>query len=311
MAQKGIAVISGVVHVIFAQIFDTINSGLLVIDRDMSVKYWNRWMAMHSGISVDKIIGTSLFSHFPALDRPDFRRNCKSVFQFGNFCYFSQRLHRYIFPMPAQGSLADSFDHMQQSCSIGPLRNQNNEIEMLYISVQDVTEVVSYQKKLISMNNTDLLTGVYNRNYMESHLIREIERCRRYDHTMSLLMIDVDLFKTINDSYGHPCGDYALKTICERIVANIRKSDALIRYGGDEFCVIMPETAAKDAYRVAETVRRSISDRPFTFAGVTFSATISVGVAALEHVSDNVESMLKKADEALYCAKQSGRNSVT
>ncbi len=296
---------------IFAQIFDTINSGLLVIDRDMTVKYWNRWMAMHSEISVEKIVGTSLFSHFPELDRPNFRRNCKSVFQFGNFCYFSQRLHKYIFPMPAQGSLADSFDYMQQSCSIGPLRNQKNEIEMLYISIQDVTEVVSYQKKLISMNNTDMLTGVYNRNYMESHLAREIERCQRYNHAMSLLMVDIDLFKTINDSYGHPCGDYALKTICKRITANIRKSDSLIRYGGDEFCIVMPETAEIDAYRVAETVRKAICNHPFTFAGLNFSTTISIGVASLNQKTDDIESMLKKADEALYCAKQSGRNSVT
>ena len=213
--------------------------------------------------------------------------------------------------MPAPGSLADSFNHMQQSCSMGPLRNENNEVEMLYISVQDVTEVVSYQKKLVAMNNTDQLTGVYNRNYMESHLVRELERCRRHDNSMSLLMIDVDLFKIINDSYGHPCGDYALKTICERISSNIRKSDSLIRYGGDEFCIIMPETSEKHAYKVAETIRKSICDHPFTFADMTFNTTISIGVAVLDQDTDDVESMLKKADEALYTAKQSGRNSVT
>jgi diguanylate cyclase (GGDEF)-like protein len=301
----------GVIHVIFAQIFDTINNGLLVIDREMTVKYWNRWMAMHSGISAEKIVGSSLFSHFPELDQAHFRRNCKSVFQFGNFCYFSQRLHKYLFPMPAPGSLADSFDYMQQSCSMGPLRNQNNTVEMLYISVQDVTEVVSYQKKLVAMNHTDQLTGVYNRNYMEGHLAKEIERCRRYDHEMSLLMIDVDLFKTINDSYGHPCGDYALKAICERITANIRKSDSLIRYGGDEFCIIMPETSEENAYKVAETIRKSICDHPFTFGGISFETTISIGVAVLDQSTDDVENMLKKADEALYTAKKSGRNSVT
>jgi diguanylate cyclase (GGDEF)-like protein len=268
-------------------------------------------MAMHSGIDADKIVGTSLFSHFPELDQPHFRRNCKSVLQFGHFCYFSQRLHKYLFPMAAPGSLADSFEHMQQSCSMGPLRNKNNEVEMLYISVQDVTEVVSYQKKLMAMNHTDQLTGVYNRNYMEAHLTKEIERCRRYDHSMSLLMIDVDLFKSINDSYGHPCGDYALKTICERITANIRKGDSLIRYGGDEFCIVMPETSEANAYKVAETIRTSICDHPFTFADITFKSTISIGVAVLNQDTDDVESMLKKADEALYIAKQSGRNSVT
>jgi len=200
---------------------------------------------------------------------------------------------------------------MQQSCSMGPLRNDNNEVEMLYISVQDVTEVVSYQKKLVTMSNTDQLTGVHNRNYMEPHLVKEIERCRRYNHSMSLLMIDVDLFKSINDSYGHPCGDYTLKTICERFTSNIRKSDSLIRYGGDEFCIIMPETVEKHAYKVAETIRKSICDHPFTFADMTFYTTISIGVAVLDQETDDVENMLKKADEALYTAKQSGRNSVT
>ena len=296
---------------IFAQIFDTINSGLLVIDRDMTVKYWNRWMAMHSGIAANRIVGTSLFDHFPELDQPHFRRNCKSVLQFGNFCYFSQRLHKYLFPMTAPGSLADTFDNMQQSCSMGPLRNKNNEVEMLYIAVQDVTEVVSYQKKLVTMNHTDQLTGVYNRNYMESQLSKEIERCRRYNHPISLLMIDVDLFKTINDSYGHPCGDFALKSICERITLNIRKSDSLIRYGGDEFCIIMPETSEQNAYRVAEIIRRSICSQPFTFANTKFNITVSIGVAAMDQDRDNVESVLKKADEALYQAKKSGRNSVT
>jgi len=311
MAEKGITDLSGVVHVIFSQIFETINNGLLVIDREMTIKYWNRWMAMHSGIAAEDIVGTSLFTHFPELDQPHFRRNCKSVLQFGNFCYFSQRLHKYLFPMPAPGSLADSFNHMQQSCSMGPLRNKDNEVEMLYISVQDVTEVVSYQKKLVIMNHTDQLTGVYNRNYMESSLVKEIDRCRRYNHSMSLLMIDVDLFKIINDNYGHPCGDYALKTICQRITSNIRKSDSLIRYGGDEFCIIMPETSENHAYKVAETIRTSICDHPFTFADMTFNTTISIGVASLDLSTDDVESMLKKADEALYTAKQSGRNSVT
>jgi diguanylate cyclase (GGDEF)-like protein len=146
---------------------------------------------------------------------------------------------------------------------------------------------------------------------MEGHLAKEIERCRRYDHEMSLLMIDVDLFKTINDSYGHPCGDYALKAICERITANIRKSDSLIRYGGDEFCIIMPETSEENAYKVAETIRKSICDHPFTFGGISFETTISIGVAVLDQSTDDVENMLKKADEALYTAKKSGRNSVT
>ncbi|SDD96503.1 sensor domain-containing diguanylate cyclase [Desulfuromonas thiophila] len=296
---------------IFAQIFDTINTGLVVLDRQMVVHYWNRWMALHSHIQSSAIVGHNLFDFFPDLNRPHFLRNCKSVLTFGNFCFFSQKLHHYLFPMAPVGSLADHFDHMQQSCAMGPLRNASDEIEMLYLSVQDVTEVVSYQRKLMQLNQTDQLTGVYNRNYMEAHLAKEIERCKRFNHNLSLLMIDVDLFKSINDTYGHPCGDYALKAITQRINSQIRKTDALIRYGGDEFCCILTETSCQAAYKVAEQLRQTIAAPPFTFQGSQFNATISVGVASLDQQDCDLESLLKKADDALYRAKQAGRNTVT
>ncbi|MBN2646011.1 MAG: GGDEF domain-containing protein [Desulfuromonadaceae bacterium] len=296
---------------IFDQIFETINSGLIVLDRDMKVCHWNRWMAMHAHIASEDIIGRSLFEFYPELNRPHFLRNCKAVLAFGHFCFFSQKLHKYLFPMAPVGSLVDHFEQMQQSCAMGPLRNEEGGIEKCYISVQDVTEVVLYQKKLVQLTMTDQLTGVYNRNFMESQLSKEIDRCQRYQHDLSLLMIDVDLFKTINDNYGHPCGDFALKTITRRITANIRKTDFLIRYGGDEFCCILTETSQQDAYIVAELLRKSIADTPFEFKDRIFSSTVSIGVAGLNSDDKHLECLLKKADEALYRAKQSGRNTVT
>jgi len=83
--------------VIFAQIFETINTGLVVLDKEMTVQYWNRWMTLHSGISADDIVGKKLFEKYPQLDRPHFLRNCRAVLAFGNFCFFSQKLHQYLF----------------------------------------------------------------------------------------------------------------------------------------------------------------------------------------------------------------------
>ncbi len=295
---------------IFSQIFETINTGLVVLDKEMTVRHWNRWMALHSQIDKEEIVGKNLFELFPELDRPHFQRNCRSVLAFGHFCFFSQKLHKYLFPMPPAGSLAEEFDYMQQSCSMGPLRNAEGQIEFLYLSVQDVSEVVSYQKKLVRMNQTDPLTGVYNRNFMESQLEKEVVRCQRFKHDLSLLMIDVDLFKNVNDSYGHQCGDFALKEMTQRISAKIRQTDFLIRYGGDEFCCLLTETAPDKAIKVAQLLRRQICDSPFLFKDITFNVTISIGVAGFDEKDIDVESLLRKADSALYLAKQSGRNTV-
>lgn len=295
---------------IFSQIFETINTGLVVLDKEMTVQHWNRWMALHSEVSSHEITGKNLFDFFPELNRPHFLRNCRSVFAFGHFCFFSQKLHQYLFPMQPTGSLTEQFPYMQQSCTMGPLRNDQGEIELLYLSVQDVTEVVSYQKKLVHMNQIDHLTGVYNRNFMETQLQKELVRCQRFKHELSLLMIDIDLFKNINDNYGHQCGDYALKKITERISDNIRKTDFLIRYGGDEFCCILTETPAYSANQVAEQLRQAICSEPFEFKDSRFQTTISLGVASLDSNDVDVESLLRKADTALYEAKKSGRNTV-
>ncbi|MCD6526758.1 MAG: GGDEF domain-containing protein [Desulfuromonas sp.] len=295
---------------IFSQIFETINTGLVVLDKEMTVRHWNRWMALHSEISSDEITGKNLFEFFPELDRPHFLRNCRSVLTFGHFCFFSQKLHQYLFPMLPAGSLAEEFQFMQQSCTMGPLRNDHGEIENLYLSVQDVSEVVSYQKKLVHMNQIDHLTGVYNRNFMETQLQKEIERCQRFKHDLSLLMIDIDLFKNINDTYGHQCGDFVLKKITQRITDKIRKTDFLIRYGGDEFCCILTETPTNSAFKVAEQLRQVICSEPFVFKETSFETTISLGVASLNENDVDVESLLRKADTALYKAKQNGRNTV-
>lgn len=295
---------------IFGQIFETINTGLVVLDKDMTVKHWNRWMTLHSGISADDIVGKKLFEVYPQLERPHFLRNCRAVLAFGNFSFFSQKLHQYLFPMPAPGSRAHEFEFMQQTCAMGPIRNEQGDIEGLYLSVQDVSDMVSYQKKLVRLNQVDYLTGGYNRNFMENQLLKEIDRCKRFKSDLSLLMIDVDHFKSVNDNYGHQCGDAVLKEITKRISAKIRTTDFFIRYGGDEFCCLLTETPHQAAYKVAEQLRRAICDHPFEFDGTPFTCTISLGVASLDATDNSLEDLLKKADNALYLAKNKGRNSV-
>ena len=295
---------------ILNQIFDSINIGLVILDRDLNVQKWNRWMEVHSGIAADKIVGSQVLETFPKLNNPNFKRSCKSVFSFGNFCFFSQKLHHYLFPFKSISYFDSAFEFMQQSCAMGPLRDENNVIQNLFIYVHDVTEVAVYEQKLLEMNMKDGLTGVFNRRFMEAKLEEECKRSMRYGCHFSVIMFDIDYFKKVNDEYGHQCGDLILKLISSRIAGIIRDVDYLARYGGEEFCCLLPETDINAALQVAERFRVSVMELESDFEGATVKVTISLGVAALNEKVCSPELLLKKADEALYRAKREGRNRV-
>jgi two-component system cell cycle response regulator len=159
---------------------------------------------------------------------------------------------------------------------------------------------------------TDPLTGLFNRRYMESHVGTLIDRSAARGKSLSLLILDVDYFKSINDSFGHDAGDDVLREFAERLKASIRGIDLACRYGGEEFVVVMPDTDLGIAAMVAERIRRRIAGEPFPIEGGkrTIEVTISVGIAARLGAQDNATLMLKRADEALYRAKRDGRNRV-
>jgi len=295
---------------IFNQIFDAINIGLVILDRDLKVQKWNRWMEVHSGIPEAKIIGSSIFETFPNLDNPKFHRSCKSVFSFGNFCFFSQKLHHYLFPFKSTSYFESLFEYMQQSCAIGPLRDENNVIQNLFIYVQDVTEVAVYEHKLVEMNLKDGLTGIFNRRYMDVKIREEFGRCKRYGGELSIIMFDIDFFKKVNDVYGHQCGDFILKSVSSRISSIIRNVDYLFRYGGEEFCCMLPETKLDGALQAADRFRTAIMEMESNFDNSIIKITVSLGVAGLDDCISSAETFIKKADEALYRAKREGRNRV-
>src|SRR5262249_41028019 len=159
---------------------------------------------------------------------------------------------------------------------------------------------------------TDPLTGLNNRRYLAHHLTRQIARSKETRKPLSVLMVDVDHFKRINDTHGHQAGDEVLKGLSERLRFNIRGIDLACRYGGEEFVIVMPEAEMATAEKVAERLRESIAERPFELGGTrgTLAVTASIGVAALEPGDVNAEGLLDRADKALYAAKAAGRNKV-
>ncbi len=295
---------------IFAQIFDMINVGIVVLDKELMVIKWNRWMETHSEIKAEQIIGHSLFEFYPQLKTKWFNRSCKSVLKFGNFSFFSQKLHKYVFPFKSVYTVSTGFSTMQQSVTMGPLRDKDNQIKYLYIMIQDVTEIAAYEQKLLEMNIRDPLTGAFNRRFMFCRLKEEIERYRRYGRPFSVIIQDIDFFKNINDAYGHICGDFVLKKFAQLNLERLRSIDLYTRYGGEEFCCILPETDLDSACKLAENLRRIIEEHVFIFEGVELRITMSQGLAEVTPDISTDEELLKCADERLYQAKKNGRNNI-
>jgi two-component system cell cycle response regulator len=169
----------------------------------------------------------------------------------------------------------------------------------------------NYQNS-ISMAITDKLTGLYNRHYLETHIHNMVTQSTEHKKPLSLLIMDMDHFKSVNDTYGHDVGDEVLKQLAEIIVKSTRGSDLAARLGGEEFVVMMPETSESAAYDMAERMRKTVENHMFkiSHATGTINKTVSIGVSNLNFSGDTVANLVKRADVALYEAKNSGRNKV-
>jgi len=167
--------------------------------------------------------------------------------------------------------------------------------------------------KLKAESITDPLTGVFNRRYLMRRLQEEIERSYRYKTPLSLALFDIDNFKIINDTYGHLIGDKVLTLICGVIQENVRKTDFVARYGGEEICILMPDTKLLKATNVADRIRAKIQETSICFeqdgTELQINVTVSAGIASLSN-ANSLEELIKQADDNLYKAKRMGKNRI-
>lgn len=157
---------------------------------------------------------------------------------------------------------------------------------------------------------TDELTGLSNRRCFDNTLEKEFLRALRYNNKLTLVMFDIDHFKAVNDTYGHPCGDYILKEVANAALQTFRKTDTVFRFGGEEFVVILTETDIKQSEIPLERFRKTIETLDLNYQNQPINITVSIGACQLDQSVGNKEEFLQKADNALYDAKNSGRNKV-
>jgi diguanylate cyclase (GGDEF)-like protein len=295
-------------------VVERVGFGIFVLDRQMNVLMWNRFMHDHSGLSAQQVVGKSIFASFPELPRVWLTRKLESVFQLGSFAFSSWEQRPYLFKFDHDRPITGGVDFMQQDCTFMPIMRER-EVEAVCVTVSDVTDVSIMQRereeavaKLQEYADRDGLTGIANRRYFEARLRDEYTRWQRYGGELSILLFDLDHFKKINDQFGHVVGDTVLREMAQRVAHVVRAQDTFGRFGGEEFALLLPCTPLEDAMLVAEKIRNTIGDMPVDVQGVDVPVTASVGGAAARTGVPAYEALINEADAALYSAKRQGRN---
>lgn len=299
-------------------ILQNIDVGLVVMDENYIVNVWNSFMQNHSGKAAENVLGKSLFAVFPELPEPWFRHKAQSVFVLQNTAFTTWEQRPYVFRFPHYRPITGTAEHMYQNSSIIPLLDTKGAVKHICLIIYDVTDTAinklaqqQANNQLQHLSRTDHLTGLFNRGYWELSLIQELKRFDRYEHPSSLIMLDIDHFKKINDTYGHTIGDEVIRAVSRAIKEQVRGLDIAGRYGGEEFGIILTNTNGDGAYVFAERLRATIADANIYIENYEIKFTVSLGVAELNDELRDHRHWIEKADQALYRSKEGGRNRVT
>jgi len=177
-----------------------------------------------------------------------------------------------------------------------------------YLSASDLESVLHEQ--IFANTITDALTELKNTRFLNDELAREFSRARRYGRVFSILMIDIDHFKRVNDVHGHQVGDITLREVAAKVVSCLRAQDTAVRYGGEEIVVLLPETKLADAVAAAERIRQAVAAQVIDYRNVQIQVTVSIGCSQYDETDLSDADLFRRADERVYAAKEAGRNCV-
>ncbi|MCH9644024.1 MAG: sensor domain-containing diguanylate cyclase [Gammaproteobacteria bacterium] len=301
----------------FEEAFQLVPLGLMIIDSNKTVHAWNQWLADKTGIRSDSIMGHKLDELYSEANTPRFNSAIEQVIKNKSQQVMSHILNKFLIPIETEYNRQNEFDHMPQQIYLAPINIGKKTLIM--VSIVDVTESVirtttltDMAKKLEEESNKDQLTGAYNRRFLWGWAEQQKKYLERYHYSQSFLLLDIDHFKKINDKLGHQAGDDVLKKFTNTVFDTLRDSDILVRYGGEEFLVILVHADKEVASKIAERIRKNIEKETF-HSLKQGEITCSIGVSYWDESNDTFDAdrLLREADEALYNAKHNGRNKVS
>jgi len=298
-----------------AELLDSIEVGIAVLDRNFNVQVWNKFLENHGAKKAEAIIGDSLFSHFPEIEEKWLRTKVDPVFNLKSPVFIIWEQRPYLFKFGCNRPVTSAAEFMYQNVTMFPIVDKRGNVERFCMLVYDVTEqalgkrgMEYLNEELKTASRVDGLTGLYNRRYWQERFDEMHKLCVRREKPSTALMLDIDHFKRINDTYGHQAGDKVIKMLAALIKRCVRETDLAGRYGGEEFAIILNDSSVEDAKIVAERIRQLAQRLVVEHEGESISFTVSLGLAQFSPDFKGAMAWLECADQALYEAKENGRN---
>lgn len=297
-------------------ISSTINNGLIILDENLNICSWNKWLEIRTNIKRDDILNKNICEEFPYINEKKLKRKIKSVLVTKNPSFYSVDPHCYLIKIQVNSIVDKIFEYMQQDITIIPY---DVEKKLVCLYIYDNTELNEsnlklkiLNKELKELSNKDPMTNTYNRRYFSEISQKYLILSRRNEQDLSILILDIDHFKKINDTYGHNTGDEVIITLAECLKNCLRKSDIVSRFGGEEFVILLYGVCKNNTSQIAENMRKNIEKLVISNEKVDLKFTVSIGGACYDETKDdeNLDKTLTRADHALYEAKNKGRNRI-
>ncbi len=298
-------------------LLSSIEVGIVVLNHNFEVEVWNQFMENHSDILPSAICGTSVFKHFPEIDENWFRAKADPVFTLESPVFLIWEQRPYLFKFGSNRPITSESEFMFQNVTMFPLTSPGGGVDKMCLLIYDVTDQALSKRRVERLNGelkimsrVDGLTGLYNRRYWQERFDLTYKLAKRREKPVTAMMLDIDHFKKVNDTYGHQAGDKVIQALAGVIKRSVRETDLAGRYGGEEFAIVLTDTNAQNALLVAERIRSNAEATVVEHDGQSISFTVSIGLSEYSEQCKSAMAWLEMADQALYDAKVSGRNLI-
>lgn len=295
-------------------ILDGSTHAIIVTNQEGTIRLFNPAAEKLLGYRAEEVVGKAtpaLFHRSNEIEAhaQQLSRELGETVEVG-FATFVERARRGLPEIDEWTYVRKDGSELTVNLSVFAMRNEQQEITGFTGFARDITEQLRVRRDLERASLTDPLTGLYNRRHLNRTLQAEIDRSQRQHTTLAVILLDIDHFKAVNDTYGHACGDSVLRELANRCLQTLRGMDCACRLGGEEFLMLLPDTSSEQAQIVAERLRQLTEGKAIDTAVGPISVTISLGVAGLIEGESGLQ-LLERVDEALYMAKREGRNQVS